>query len=179
VDNDIQPLTRTMLDQLAYRGGGEAVMLATEGQQRYLADPTDAFQRWVAETGRRGRVVLLPADVSPLQCYEEVRSICSGTDVDVLYIAAEILAGPALQAVYQSGRRVPDDLQVVAASDGLYARTAIPPLTCVDVCPDDVGRAAVAIMHEMITTPADPPGSRMVDGKIRWRGSTMPPSNAT
>lgn len=176
VDNDIQPLTRKMLDQLVCRGGGEAVVLTTEGQQRYLTDPVDAFQRWVVDTDNRGRVVSLPADVSPIECYEEVLSICSDASVDVLLIAAEILAGPTLQAVHRSGRRVPDDLQVVAAADGLYARTTIPALTCVDMCPEAVGRAAVEIMHAMLTEPSAPPRSRVIDGQIRWRGSTVPPS---
>ena len=157
VDNDIQPLTRTVLDRLAHRGGG------------------DAFQRWVAETDNRGRVVSLPADVSPIECYDAVLSICSDAGVDVLFIAAEILAGPALQAVHRSGRRVPDDLQVVAAADGLYARTTIPALTCVDMCPDAMGRAAVEIMHAMLTEPSAPPGSRIIDGQIRWRASTIQP----
>lgn len=174
VDNDIRLVTRMVLDRLVRRG--EVLMLTTEGQQRYLTEPVDAFRRWVCETGGRGRVVSLPADVSPLRCYDEVLAICSDGGVDVLYIAAEILAGPALQAVHQSGRRVPDDLQVIAASDGLYARTSIPALTCVDLRPDAVGRAAVEIMHAMLTAPSAAPGSRIVDGQIHWRASTLPPA---
>jgi DNA-binding LacI/PurR family transcriptional regulator len=168
VDNDAQATTRSLLEQLTV---SNALMVATESRQRYLTDPVTAFQQWSAETGNDGRVLLLPSDCDAQRCYDDVLAACS--QVDLLCIAAEIHAAPTLHAVRKAGLSVPGDLQIVAASDGLYARSAMPPLTCVDLMPEALGRAATEMLDSLIADPAAPPSSLIVDGQIRWRSSTV------
>lgn len=177
VDNDAQALTRSLLDALPRRGGRAALMVATESHQRYLTDPVAAFRRWVDDTGNEGRVLLLPSDSDTTTCYDQVLSACMSGSVDLLYIAAEILAAPTLHAVRQAGLSVPGDLQIVAASDGLYARSAMPALTCIDLMPEELGRAATEMLDGLLAG-ADPT-CLIVDGQIRWRSSTSASMSST
>jgi DNA-binding LacI/PurR family transcriptional regulator len=176
VDTDTQTALRRLLDDVRASGVTHALMVATQSQQTYLTDPVDAFRRWSEETGVPGRTLLLPSGSSAEFCYDAVYSACTddAAPVDLVCIAAEGLAQPTLQAVRQSGRRVPEQLQVIAVSDALYARSAMPDITCLDLKPETLGRTAIDMLHGLIigSEPADL--SMVVDAEIHWRSSSRP-----
>ena len=74
-------------------------------------------------------------------------SECSGPrPADALYLVVEALVRPALDAVAEAGLAVPDQVQVVVASDSTVARTGRPALTALDLHPEEIGAAAVGLL---------------------------------
>lgn len=59
------------------------------------------------------------------------RLLAARPDIDAIFAACDLMATGVLQALAESGRRVPDDVAVVGFDDSLLADCAIPPLTSV------------------------------------------------
>lgn len=64
-------------------------------------------------------------------------------DVDALFIASDLMAVGALDALRRTGRRVPDDVAVIGFDDNHFATEADPPLTTVRQMPELQGREMV------------------------------------
>jgi LacI family transcriptional regulator len=86
---------------------------------------------------------------------------------------SDALALAVLQVAYDLRLRVPDELSVVGWDDTLAAG-AVPPLTTVSVPFDEVGRAAVDLLTDMIAGERRPEIVR-VSASITWRRSVAAP----
>ncbi len=63
-------------------------------------------------------------------------------DLDALFVACDLMASGALQALAAAGRRVPRDVAVVAFDDSLIAACTTPPLTSVRQPVEEMAAAA-------------------------------------
>ena len=50
-------------------------------------------------------------------------------DIDAMFVACDLMAAGAVQAVTATGRRVPDDVSIIGFDDSIAAICANPPLT--------------------------------------------------
>src|SRR5581483_333611 len=65
---------------------------------------------------------------------------------DALFVVAARFIRGALRAAAAAGRRVPEDLLVAAGVDSLPAREGDPPVTALDLHPEEQATAAVEML---------------------------------
>ncbi len=71
-----------------------------------------------------------------------------------VFVTFDLLAAGALQAIYERGLRVPDDISIVGFDD-TYAPYLTPPLTAVRNPMLDMGRHAARLVFQQLDGPAD------------------------
>jgi LacI family transcriptional regulator len=156
--------------KLAHLGGPTGVDTASRRRDGFLEAASEAglpatileIAGYDAEGGRRAAAKVLERD-------PEVTGI----------VAANMNVGiGALRAIAEAGRRIPDDISVVAIHDHPFATFLAPSLTCVELPLDDLGAAAVDLLLSRVR--GDAPRDIMVEGTIRLiqRESSAPPPGA-
>jgi DNA-binding LacI/PurR family transcriptional regulator len=84
---------------------------------------------------------------------ETRRLLDSHPDLDALFVACDLTATGALQALAAVGRRVPDDVAVVGYDDSLIAACAIPALTSVRQPVEEMAEAATRALLDHRVAP--------------------------
>lgn len=79
-------------------------------------------------------------------------------DVDALFVASDLMALGALDALRAAGRRVPDDVGVVGFDDSELARTTEPPLTTVRQPIEQLGAEMARLLVDRLAG-QPPPGT--------------------
>lgn len=92
-----------------------------------------------------------------------------------LFCYGDGLAASVLQALWQAGVRVPDQMSVVGFDDQPYAASLVPPLTTVTYPRDELGPLATQLLLERMRNPYQPPRVVTVGVRVVVRGSTAPP----
>jgi DNA-binding LacI/PurR family transcriptional regulator len=173
-DNDIGAATTAALDHLAAGGAQRVCLVSADTGQTYMTDAVDAYRRWCAARGEPARLHVLGAPFSAADCFTAVLRECSGPrPADALYLVVEALVRPALDAVAEAGLTVPDQVQVVVASDSVMARAGRPALTAVDLHPDEIGAAALDLLSSRIA--GEQPRTTLIPARLVVRGSTRAP----
>jgi DNA-binding LacI/PurR family transcriptional regulator len=67
-------------------------------------------------------------------------------DVDAMFVACDLVAAGAVQAITATGRRVPQDVSVVGFDDSIAAVCANPPLTTMRMPVEDMASAAARLL---------------------------------
>ncbi|GAA3256530.1 LacI family DNA-binding transcriptional regulator [Dactylosporangium siamense] len=67
-------------------------------------------------------------------------------DVDAMFVACDLTAAGAVQAITATGRRVPQDVSVVGFDDSIAAVCANPPLSTMRMPVEDMAAAAVRLL---------------------------------
>jgi DNA-binding LacI/PurR family transcriptional regulator len=91
--------------------------------------------------------------------YERTRRLLARVpDLDAVFAAADLIAVGALQALRESGRRVPDDVALAGFDDIPAAEQTDPPLTTVRQPVEAIGRRMASMMLARLAGEAvDPP----------------------
>jgi LacI family transcriptional regulator len=118
--------------------------------------------------GRRGR--LLPA----VRHAGMQRLLAQAEQPTAVFAAGDEMAIGALRALADAGRRVPGDVSVVGYDDVEAAALVPPGLTTVAQDPFAMGRAAVALLLELMQDGQDLPPPTRLSGRLVVRGSTAP-----
>jgi DNA-binding LacI/PurR family transcriptional regulator len=85
----------------------------------------------------------------------------------------ESALGPLLDAFRAAGRRIGEDLSVLAICPDYLAEQAAPPLTSIAIPADEVGRQAVGLL--MAKLDGQPvPGATLLLPELTVRASTRP-----
>jgi DNA-binding LacI/PurR family transcriptional regulator len=79
-------------------------------------------------------------------------------DLDGVFVASDLMALGALDALRGTGRRVPDDVAVVGFDDSELARSADPPLTTVRQPIEQLGREMARLLLDQVDRRAAPSG---------------------
>jgi DNA-binding LacI/PurR family transcriptional regulator len=72
-------------------------------------------------------------------------------DLDAVFIASDLMAAGALQALRRAGRRVPDDVAIVGYDDSQLATSVDPPLSSVRQPTEDMGREMARLLLTSIS----------------------------
>jgi DNA-binding LacI/PurR family transcriptional regulator len=79
---------------------------------------------------------------------ETIRLLTEDPDLDAFFAACDLTAIGALQAIAETGRRVPDDVALVGFDDSLVAACANPPMTTVRQPVEEMAAAAARALLE-------------------------------
>jgi DNA-binding LacI/PurR family transcriptional regulator len=67
-------------------------------------------------------------------------------DLDAVFVACDLMAAGAIQAITATGRRVPDDVSIVGFDDSVAAICTNPPLTTMRLPVEDMAAAATRLL---------------------------------
>ena len=67
-------------------------------------------------------------------------------DIDAMFVACDLMAAGAVQAITASGRRVPEDVSVVGFDDSIAAVCSNPPLTTMRMPVEEMAAAATRLL---------------------------------
>nr|MDT0661737.1 LacI family DNA-binding transcriptional regulator [Micromonospora sp. DSM 115978] len=67
-------------------------------------------------------------------------------DIDAMFVACDLMAAGAVQAITASGRRVPDDVSIIGFDDSIAAVCANPPLTTMRLPVEDMAAAVTRLL---------------------------------
>jgi LacI family transcriptional regulator len=103
------------------------------------------------------------------------RMVEAGIDFDAIFAHNDLSAAGAIQAVRESGRRVPDDVAVVGFDDIPYASHTEPPLTTVHQPMREMGEAAARMLMSYFEGVPLPDAPNVLPTTLIVRGSTRAP----
>ena len=99
----------------------------------------------------------------------------AGVDIDAVFAHNDLSAAGAMQAIRESGRRVPEDVAVVGFDDVPYASHTEPPLTTVHQPMREMGEAAARMLMSHFEGVPLPETPDVIPTTLIVRGSTRSP----
>ncbi|MFE0593050.1 LacI family DNA-binding transcriptional regulator [Micromonospora echinospora] len=183
------PTDLTCVD-LDFRRAGEVCVehLAALGHRKValLGAPTAVYDRGTGfahrtRAGFTDAAIRLGVTAETRPCPEEVAAVrdelvdllTRSPDLSGLVVQNEAAVGPVLAALPALGRRVPEDVSVVAVCPDQFAERASPALTSVPVPAEETGREAVSLlMRKLAGEPV--PDATLLAPRLTVRGSTGP-----
>ncbi|MEU4570606.1 LacI family DNA-binding transcriptional regulator [Micromonospora sp. NPDC023956] len=183
------PTDLTCVDLDFHRAGEVCVEhLAALGHRRValLGAPTAVYDRGTGfahrtRAGFTAAATRLGVAAETRPCPEEVAAVrdeladllTRSPDLSGLVVQNEAAVGPVLAALPALGRRVPEDVSVVAVCPDQFAERASPALTSVPVPAEETGREAVSLLMRKLT--GEPvPDATLLAPRLTVRGSTAP-----
>jgi DNA-binding LacI/PurR family transcriptional regulator len=107
--------------------------------------------------------------------YENTRALLEkGKPFTAIFAHNDRIARGALQALFEAGLRVPDDVSIIGYDDTAEAEFSDPPLTTINQPMTGVGEAATRFLIQMIEDPAVPSKQVLFNTTLVIRSSCAP-----
>jgi DNA-binding LacI/PurR family transcriptional regulator len=173
VDADNVGGARRAVAHLVERGRG---VIATVAGPADMAPGADRLAGWRDGLARAGR----PAPPALVAAGDFTREggraatdqlLRRRPDMDGLFVASDLMALGALDALRRAGRRVPGDVAVVGFDDSEAAAAADPPLTTVRQPIEDLGRRMASALLDQLDRDAAP-SAEVLETELVVRSST-------
>lgn len=74
-------------------------------------------------------------------------------DIDAIFVASDLMAAGAVQAITATGRRVPDDISIIGFDDSIAATCANPPLSTMRLPVEEMAAEATRMLLDQVFTP--------------------------
>ena len=134
---------------------------------------------WRAALEEAGADVTPPVygDWSARSGYNAGQLLAQIPDARAIFVANDQMALGVLRALHERGRRVPEDVSVVGFDDTPDSAYFIPPLTTVRQDFQQVGRAAVQLLVDQLTTGTMRQDRVVIDPELICRQSTLGPAS--
>lgn len=91
---------------------------------------------------------------------------------DAVFAGNDAMAVGAYQALYQAGKRIPDDMAIVGYDDIELARYMTPPLTTIHQPKDELGELAIDVLIHRMAQPDQQQQRVQLTPELMVRGST-------
>ena len=150
------------------------------GPDKYssLRDRLRGYRTAMVENGLPLDPSLQPSPVSdnPRKGYVQMKKLISLPEPPTaVFAVSDRAAFGAMEAIKDTGLVCPDDVSVVGIDDVRDSAYSTPPLTTFKVPKHDLGKSAVAILHNLMLDKSMPPTRTVVLGKLILRDSAAPP----
>ncbi|WP_306208234.1 LacI family DNA-binding transcriptional regulator [Actinoplanes sp. RD1] len=189
-DRDHQPGQIPSVGTTNYTGAGSAARhllaigrhkpLVVAGPDRFgcTVQRLEGFAKEFAEAGHPiARERVLPGDFTIACGFEGVNAaLAQGLEFDSIFAHNDLSAAGAMQAVLDSGRRVPQDVAVVGFDDIPLAAHTTPPLTTVHQPLREMGEAAARTLLAHFEGSPLPNRPTVIPATFTVRGSSAAPS---
>jgi DNA-binding LacI/PurR family transcriptional regulator len=175
VDNDHAEATDRVLDHLDHRGARRIALVSSQPDSSFTMDTEAAYEAWCGEHGKAPLVCRAAQDLDQdAAAAAAAMAFDAEPPADAVYATLDRLALATAQAAQARGLAVPDDVQIVSATDSEAARWAHPPLTVLDLSPEEIGRRAADLLVDLLGPSVTAPAQRYVESSVIARGSTRP-----
>ena len=133
-----------------------------------------AYRNFCIEEGIYDANLILKGNFSALSGYELIKAKLEAQEKlpDAFFAASDSLAIGALRAFQEANLIVPDQIQIISFNDTIVARQVFPPLSCVTVYTEEMGRTAMDVLNKQVLAPREIPTLTMLGTKLTLRGST-------
>jgi DNA-binding LacI/PurR family transcriptional regulator len=169
-------------------GAAHAVAHLVAGGRRVIATVTGPKDVPAGQDRLRGyqealQAAGLPADDALIEAGDFTREggaramrflLIKRPHLDAVFVASDLMAVGALQALAEAGRRVPDDVAVVGYDDDPVAATLHPPLTSVRQPIEEIGQEMGRLLMDTIHSPDRPPRKVLLTTRLEVRLSSAP-----
>jgi DNA-binding LacI/PurR family transcriptional regulator len=172
VASDNATNTHTVLDHLEANGARRIALLAPQTTAAWVSETRETYVAWTAEHAREPIIISVPHERLEGSAYLSTAELLERPDrPDAVYAVSEPYATGALRAARERGLRVPDDLLLVAGVDSHEASSGDPPITALDLHPDEQAAIAVELLVARVEG-QDSDVPRSVPGTLRVRRSS-------
>lgn len=131
-----------------------------------------AYERFMREKGSYDPENIHIGDWTTASAYELMKkAINKGELASAFFIASDTMAIGALRALYEVGKRVPEDVAIASVNDIDIAAFVTPPLTTVKIYTEQIGRTAVNLLTEKIEVGREIPIKVVIPTKLIVRAS--------
>lgn len=151
-----------------------------EGPRKYktLTDRLEGYVAALTEAGIAIDPALMVKAIggTPRKGYLEMHQLLERGDPPTAIVAiSDKTAFGAMEAIRESGRRIPRDISVVGIDDVLESGHTVPPLTTVRLPKREFGQAAIEKLLRRIADPGALPSKTVLYTELVIRGTTSAP----
>lgn len=151
IDNDHRAATVSILDHLAKRGARRVGLVSTPPVTSYTRDAVAGYRSWCEARGQQQLVAVAEGPINEGSGFIGAADLLDGPDPpDAIYATLDQLALGVLLAARARSIAVPDELMVAGCTDSRASAWADPPLTAVVLNPEEIGRAAVTMLRDLV-----------------------------
>jgi len=173
VDNDHQAATESVLDHMRTSGARRIGLVSSPGVNSYTQDAAAAYRGWCAANDQEPLIALAEGPINEGAGYRAASLLLGAEDrPDAIYATLDQFALGVLLAARELSIEVPRDLMVAGCTDSRASAWATPPLTAVQLNPEEIGRAAVRVLIDLIEDREPQFNPVLVPTGIRERLST-------
>lgn len=166
--------TRAALDHLVAAGARRVAFLTGDASWAWLDDGLRAYLGWAQERGCEPLVATASMAAHERGAAAAAAELLDRDDpADAIFTPPDRFALGVLRAARERGLDVPGRLRIAVGVDSSQARLADPPITAIDLHPEQTGRAAVDMLLARIDG-ASVAAPRIVAADLRVRASTAP-----
>lgn len=172
VGADTPTNTRTGLDHLMATGATTIAFMGTDATGTWSVQSASAYRRWCKERGAEPIAITVPRTQTVGECAEALGELLARDPrPDAIFALTEKIAVTVVQRLGELDISVPSEVRVLSGSDGDRAAQALPPISAIDLHPEEVGAAAVALLYERIEG-LDTERPRIIRATLNAREST-------
>jgi DNA-binding LacI/PurR family transcriptional regulator len=172
VGADTATNTRTGLDHLTAVGASRIAFVGMDTTGTWYAQSVRAYRDWCAERDQAPVQRLIERAQTFPEIAAAVRELLSAPEPpDAIFALTEKIAVSVGQILGELGAAVPGQIRLLSGSDGDRAAQAAIPISAIDLHPEEVGAAAVALLYERIEG-LDTERPRIVRATLNARAST-------
>lgn len=130
---------RQAVEHLILRGRRNIAMIAGPPDLSASADRLEGFRRSMEAAGRPHAPIAFGDFTHASGAHAMGWLLNRAPRLDAVFVASDLMAAGAMQALHRAGRRIPDDVAVVGFDDAPLARMVTPSLTTVRQPVEDLG----------------------------------------
>ncbi len=173
VDNDHDAATRAVLDHLRSRGAKRIALLTVPPVHSYAVDMRRTYESWCSEFRAPTIVEEAVAATTEIAGVLAARRLFARADPpDAIYAGLDGQALGVLLAAEAAEISVPTDLMIACCTDSQSSAHANPPLTALNLHPEELGHRAVQLLVAQIEGRPTESVERLVPWKLIERDST-------
>jgi len=173
LDAQTVSLTAQVLAHLEQAGATRVALVRGTDRNSWNFDTEQAYREWAAQRGQAALVVARPETAGQAGGAEAADELFDRADPpDAVYCLTGRHAAGVQARLRERGLKVPRDVLIVCGSDSEHARSAEPPITAVDLRPEQLARVAVTLLVNQLETTQRPPPPGDISGRLIVRGST-------
>ncbi|MGZ4247074.1 MAG: LacI family DNA-binding transcriptional regulator [Solirubrobacteraceae bacterium] len=176
VDNDHLAGTEAILQHLERSGARRIALITARPPASYAVDAIAAYHDWSERHGNEPLVVVTRGGLTDRQGFAAASELFDRSDPpDAIYATIDTLALGALQAARTRGLSVPDDVLIASCTDNDALRLVDPPLTALNLHPEEIGRRAIEMLVAIADGHEPPQRHVLVRSRVVARASTRRP----
>lgn len=165
-----------VLEHLHSQGATRIALMTGTDQNAWNLDTESRYRKWAAANSMQPRVVR-EAEASGEDGGRRIARLMMAAPEplpDAVYCLTGRHAAGILDEFTAAGKRVPEDIMIVAGSDSEQTRNSVPPTTAIDLKPGQVARAAVELIDHRLAGRATP-APLVIQSVLLPRASTLRP----